>query len=64
MVTKIRVLFPLMVFFFACVVDGVAVENTNWTLFRGPTMNAAVADVCSGDSRMQRWQAYAAVEDE
>ena len=44
MVTKIRVLFPLMVFFFACVVDGVAVENTNWTQFRGPTMNAAVAD--------------------
>ena len=44
MVIKIRVLLPLMVWFLACVVDGVAVENTNWTQFRGPTMNATVAD--------------------
>ena len=44
MVTKNRALLPLMVWSLTFVLDGVAAENTNWTQFRGPTMNAAVAD--------------------
>jgi len=44
MVTKNRALLLFMVWSLTFILDGVAAENTNWTQFRGPTMNAAVAD--------------------